>query len=68
LIGHTFLLDKQGDGQVFRGIIVELIEDHESKVEDNPTRIKFKVSVNDEQIVHYARSNNPHIEQKYIER
>jgi hypothetical protein len=39
LIG-TFLVDKQEDGQVFRGRIVELIEDvvnNESKVEDKPT-------------------------------
>jgi hypothetical protein len=48
LIGRTFLMDEQGDGQKFRGRIVELIEDHESKLEDNPTRIKFRVSVNEE--------------------
>jgi hypothetical protein len=41
-------MDKQEDGQQFRGHIVELIEDHESKVEDNPTRIKFKVSINED--------------------
>jgi hypothetical protein len=41
LIGRTFLMDEQEDGQKFRGRIVELIEDHESKVEDNPTRIQF---------------------------
>jgi hypothetical protein len=41
LTGRTFLMDEQEDGQKFRGLIVELIEDHESKVEDNPTRIKF---------------------------
>jgi hypothetical protein len=27
---------------------VELIEDHESKVEDNPTRIQFRISGNDD--------------------
>jgi hypothetical protein len=46
LIGRSFLMDKQKDGQQFRGRIVELIEDHETKVEDNPTRIKFRISVN----------------------
>jgi hypothetical protein len=37
---------------------VELIEDHESRVEDNPTRIKFRVSVNNdkaEEIVTYNK-------------
>jgi hypothetical protein len=41
-------MDEQEDSQKFRGHIVELrghivelIEDHESKLEDNPTRIQF---------------------------
>jgi hypothetical protein len=46
LIGRSFLMNKQEDGQQFRGRIFELLEDHESKVDDNPTRIKFRVSVN----------------------
>jgi hypothetical protein len=41
LIGSSFLMDNQEDGQQYRGRIVQLIEDHESMVEDNPTRIKF---------------------------
>ena len=49
LIGRSFLMDKQEDGQQFRGRIVQLIEDHESAVKDNPTRIKFRVSVNNDQ-------------------
>jgi hypothetical protein len=51
-------MDKQQDGQQFRGQIVELIEDHESKVEENPTRIKFRVSVNEdkaEEIINYNK-------------
>jgi hypothetical protein len=48
LVGRSFLMDKQHDGQQFRGQIVNLIEDHESKVEENPTMIKFSVSVNQE--------------------
>jgi hypothetical protein len=58
LIGRTFLTDEQEDGQKFRGRIVELIEDHESKVEDNFTRIKFRVSVNEdraEEIITYNK-------------
>jgi hypothetical protein len=50
LIGCTFLMNEQEDGQKFRGRIVELIEDHESKLEDNPTRIKFRVSVNENKL------------------
>jgi hypothetical protein len=48
LIGRTFLMDEQKDGQKFRGRIVEFIADHESRLEDNPTRIKFRVSVNED--------------------
>jgi hypothetical protein len=42
LIGQSFLMDEQPDGQRARGKIVQLIEDHESSLEDNPTRIKFR--------------------------
>jgi hypothetical protein len=51
-------MDEQEDGQKYRGCIVELIEDHESKVEDNPTQIKFRVSVNEdkaEEIITYNK-------------
>jgi hypothetical protein len=37
--------------------IVELIEDHESKIEDNTTRIKFKVSANDEPFEEIVTNN-----------
>jgi hypothetical protein len=47
LIGRTFLMDEQENGQKFTGRIVVLIEDHESMVEENPTRIKFRISVNE---------------------
>jgi hypothetical protein len=39
LIGQSFLMNEQQDGQRSRGKIVQLIEDHESSLEDNPTRI-----------------------------
>jgi hypothetical protein len=58
LIGHSFFMDKQEDGQQFRGHIVELIEDHESVVEENTTSIKFRVSVNEhkaEEIITYNK-------------
>ena len=48
LIGRTFLMDQQENGTRFRGRIVELINDHTSKVEGDTSRIKFLVSVNDD--------------------
>jgi hypothetical protein len=41
-------MDEKEDGQKYRGRIVELIEDHESLMEEKPTRIKFKASVNND--------------------
>jgi hypothetical protein len=41
LIGRSFLMEKQSDGQIPRAKITQLLEDHESKLEDNPTRSKF---------------------------
>jgi hypothetical protein len=49
LIGRSFLMYKQSDGQKPRATIVQLLEDHESSLEDNPTRIKFRVSLNKDQ-------------------
>jgi hypothetical protein len=58
LIGLSFLMDEQPDGQKARGKIVQLIEDNESSLEDNPTRIQFRVSVNNnkaEEIITYNK-------------
>jgi hypothetical protein len=49
LIGHSFLMDKQSDGQKPRATITQLLEDHESSLEENPTKIKFKVSFDKDQ-------------------
>jgi hypothetical protein len=49
LLGHSFLMDKQADGQRPRGTLVQLLEDHESSIEENTTRIKFRVSKNNNQ-------------------
>jgi hypothetical protein len=51
-------MDEQLDGQRPRATIIQLLEDHESKLEDNPTRIKFKCSLNNyqqEDIITYNR-------------
>jgi hypothetical protein len=49
-------MDEKEDGQKHRGRIVELIDDHESLLEENPTRIKFRVN-NDkaEEIITYNK-------------
>jgi hypothetical protein len=42
-------MDKQEDGQRFRTQVIKLIEDHTSDINDNKTRIKFLLSVNDDE-------------------
>ncbi|KAG7338517.1 reverse transcriptase RNA-dependent DNA polymerase [Nitzschia inconspicua] len=41
LVGMTFLMDPQPDGQIFRARVVEMIENHDNELESNPDRIKF---------------------------
>ena len=58
LVGRTVLLDEQPDGQRFRARIVKLVDDHESKLEENPTRLKFLCSINDgkaEELITYTK-------------
>jgi hypothetical protein len=64
LVGRTFLMDPQENGQRFRARIVRAIENHDGDIEDNPTRIQFLCSVNDdesEEIIAYNEILN-HIE------
>ena len=49
LIGKTFLMNKQEDGQQHRARIAELVEGHELDIEQHPERVKFKVSMNNDQ-------------------
>ena len=49
LIGRTFLLPPEEDGQRFRGKIIESIFENEEELNNQPERIKFRCSVNDEQ-------------------
>ena len=49
LVGRTFLMDQQEDGQRHRARIVQAIEDLEAQVEKNTDRIKFRVSVNEDE-------------------
>jgi hypothetical protein len=56
LLGRTFLMDTQEDGQRFRARIVECISDHESNVRRSDDHVKFLISVNEdayEEIITY---------------
>jgi hypothetical protein len=48
LVGKTFLMDKDKDGQQVRSRIVRLLQDHEGKIQNKPMRLKFLVSVNED--------------------
>jgi hypothetical protein len=49
LVGRTFLLNPQEDGQKYRARIVQAVEDRQSLVEQQPDRVKFLCSINDDQ-------------------
>jgi hypothetical protein len=49
LLGCTFLMDTQEDGQRFRARIVECISDHESNVRRSDDHVKFRISVNEDE-------------------
>ena len=48
LVGRTFLLDTEEDGQRHRARIIKMIKDHDTELANNPTRIKFVCSVDNE--------------------
>jgi len=49
LVGHTFLLDEQDDGQRFHAKIVEYVTNHDEKNKMDPEHICFWCTVNDDQ-------------------
>jgi hypothetical protein len=49
LLGSTFLMGTQEDGQRFRARIVECISDHESNVCCSDDHVKFRISVNEDE-------------------
>jgi hypothetical protein len=58
LLGCTFLMDTQEDGQRFRACIVEYISNHESNVRHSDDHVKFRISVNEdeyEEIITYNK-------------
>ena len=48
IIGRTFLLKPDKDGQKFRARIVDAIKDHDNKLEKDMVRQKFLLSVNND--------------------
>ena len=49
LMGRTFLMDTQEDGQKFRARIVECITKHESDVRRSDEHVQFRISVNEDE-------------------
>jgi len=49
LVGCTFNLDEQDDGQRYRAKIVECIANHEERNLTDPEHIRFSCTVNDDQ-------------------
>jgi hypothetical protein len=49
LLGCTFLMDTQEDGQRFRACIVECISNYESNVRHSDNHVKFWISVNEDE-------------------
>jgi hypothetical protein len=49
LLGCTFLMDTQENGQRFRACIVECISDHESNVRHSDDHVKFQISINEDE-------------------
>ena len=49
LVGRTFLLHQEEDGQKFRARIIEAVNAHEDKVQQHPELLKFKYSINNDQ-------------------
>jgi hypothetical protein len=49
LLGRTFLMDTQEDGQRFRAHIVECISNHESNIRHSDDHVKFRISINEDE-------------------
>jgi hypothetical protein len=57
-IGCMFLLDPTTNGEVHQAKIVQMLEDHESSINNNPTLIKFCLSINNdkaEEVITYNK-------------
>ena len=66
LIGRTFLMDTNDDGNALRVRVVKMIQDQENDMTEHPDRLKFVLSVNNDQaedIITYNQLLN-HISQQ----
>ena len=57
LVGRTFLMDPDCNANVRRAKIVEAIEGFDDNLEKNPTRIKFKCTINNEEFTNLIAYN-----------
>jgi hypothetical protein len=48
LVGQTFLMEEDDDGLCFRARIIEVLDDHEKNVANNPVLKKFKCLVGED--------------------
>jgi len=48
LVGQTFLLEPCEDDQHFHARIIKAIEDHEQSIAQDPNRLKFLCSINND--------------------
>jgi hypothetical protein len=58
LVGRTFLMPPQEDGQRFRARIVRAIEEHEKGLAQESARLKFLCAVNDDQFEEIVSYND----------
>jgi hypothetical protein len=49
LVGQTFLMEEDDDGFHFRARIIEVLDDHEKNVANNPVLKKFKCLVGEDE-------------------
>jgi hypothetical protein len=49
LVGRTFLMEEDDDGLRYRARIIEVLDDHEKNVADNPVLKKFKCLIGEEE-------------------
>ena len=49
LVGRSFLLNGNENGEKFRAKIIEAIKTHDNKLETDPERMKYRCSVNEEE-------------------
>ena len=67
MIGRTFLTEPQDNGERHRARIVKAIIDHENNIKNNPDRIKFLCSFNNDEYEDILAYNDivDHIEKDY---